>query len=142
MLSSTEIKQALRAAGFEVFQTQGGAVHVAERVRENLILDSGIRVRCDGPVVVIHARAQRSDFPGEAPEQLFRRARDLAGAAVERGYAEAAAHVSDVTDPSDPAAVIDSWYQVTYEKTVPNVPAMLDEVRFALGIERTARRAA
>ena len=139
-LTSAQIKQALRQAGFEPFRTQGDVVHIAERVRENLILDSGVRVRADGLVVSFHAKAQRSEFPGESGEALYARARAGAVAALARGYVEGESLAIDVEDPGNAAVVIDTWYEVTYSKPVRSLDAVFDEVRFALALERTARR--
>src|SRR5436853_550872 len=45
MSSVPEIKKALLASGFEVYRTRGNEVHSADRVRDNLIMDSGVSVR-------------------------------------------------------------------------------------------------
>ena len=38
-------KKVLIDAGFEVFRTRGEEIVIAERPRENLIMDSGVRLR-------------------------------------------------------------------------------------------------
>src|SRR5436190_15279466 len=85
MPTPSDIKKALVKAGFEVYQTRGDVVHVAERVRENLLMDSGIRVHSSTPTVRFVVRAQKNDFPGDAEDSLFQRARLLADSAVGRG---------------------------------------------------------
>jgi len=139
MPTPSEIKKALVSAGLEVYLQRGDAVHVAERVRENLIMDSGIRVTAAGPSVSFIVRAQRTDFPGDPDERLFERARDLATRALDRGYREIAVQVTPVRDPGDEARTIDTWCEVTFERAVDDVAAAMDEVRFALLLEKAAR---
>src|SRR5262245_26258956 len=108
-------------------------IQVAERVRLH-IMDSGIRVRLGGQLAVAFtARAQRSDVPSVAPEQLFAKVRGSVGdGALERGYAEEASHTIEVRDPMDDKRVLDTWHEVTYVKTLETLEATLDEVRWAL----------
>src|SRR6478609_8126323 len=92
-LTSTpqQIKKALVASGFEVFRTLPEEVVLAERVRENLILDSGVRVApIDGDKLQVRLvlRAQKADFPNEDEATLFERVRKLAEPAVAKGFAE------------------------------------------------------
>lgn len=138
MPTSAEIKKALVAAGLEVYRTSGDIVHLAERVRENLLMDSGISIHASAPKVVVVLRAQRSDFPGDAEDRLFSRARSLADAAIARGFQEIRAHVREVLDPSDAARRLDTWCEIHLEKTVGDVDAVIVEARFALGLEKAA----
>jgi hypothetical protein len=143
MLTTTDIKTALREAGFEVYRTEGEEVHVAERPRENLIMDSGVRVRGGegkGLTVAFLVRAERSTFPREATDDLFARARSLGEAALGRGYTEGANFVSDMPDPGDPAHSLDSWCQVEFCKAVEDLAAAMGEVRFAASLEKVAER--
>jgi hypothetical protein len=140
MSSVPEIKKALLAAGFEVYRTRGNEVHVADRVRDNLIMDSGVSVRCgDALVVKLVVRAQRSEFPAEGTPALFERARALAASAAARGYAEASALTSPMLDPADPARTLDTFYEVSFEKTVATLVDAMTEVGFAMGVEKAAR---
>src|SRR5512143_2232005 len=91
MVTSTkEVKEALLAAGFELYRTRGQEVCLADRVRDNLIMDSGVSVVCGGSELAVRliVRAQRTDFPAEAAASLFGRARTLAAAAESRGFRE------------------------------------------------------
>jgi len=139
MLPPSDIKKALRGAGYEVYRTQRGVVHIAERVRENLIMDSGVRVDGEG-AVVFYARAQRGDFPNEGEEDLFARARRLGAPAVTQGYRESRSFVTKLTDPEQPEQVLDQWYEVQFEKPVKDLDAAIDEVRFAFGLRKVAGR--
>jgi hypothetical protein len=148
MSSALEIKRALKDAGLEVYRTRGDVVHLAERVRENLLMDAQIFVRAvaapaslppqDEAWVGFVVRAQRSDFPNDGEDHLFARARRLASAALERGYHEVANHLRKVMDPGDGERTLDVWCEVSFEKPVCDLEAALNEVRFAMTIEKSA----
>ena len=141
MPTPAEVKKALVSAGFVVYRTRGDVIHVAERARENLIMDAGIRVRASEPAVILMVRAQRSDFPHEPEDAMFDRARKLARIAVERGYSEGGTQMTPLPDPNDEARTLDSWFEVSYEKRVADLEQAMTEVAFALSIEKAALRA-
>jgi hypothetical protein len=136
-LDAKQIKTELVAAGFEVYRTRPDEVQVAERIRLH-IMDSGIRVFLKDAVhVAFTVRQQRSDFPDVLPETLMDRARREVGVAAKgRGYVETQAGSVEVKDPMDATRVLDVWHEVTYEKAIPDVATAVDEVRWALSIER------
>ena len=162
MPTAVEIKKALREAGLEIYMTRGDVVFLADRVRENLLMDAGTYVRAsqvtpvrdggsapkppvggEGPpsgtiLVGFVVRAQRNDFPNESEEHLFERARHLAAPAVAAGYGEIIAEVRKVLDPGDGQRTLDTWCEVSFEKQVPNLEAAVVEARFALAIEKAA----
>ena len=140
-VNPTEIRKALLAAGFELYRTQGNQVHVADRVRDNLIMDSGVSVSTALAVKFV-VRSQRSDFPNDATAMLFERARALAVFAVARGYVETGTMTSPMNDPADASRTLDTWYEITFEKAVTTLEEAMAEVGFALGIEKTARTSA
>lgn len=140
MPTPAEVKKALVSAGFVVYRTRGDVIHVAERARENLIMDAGIRVRASEPAVILMVRAQRSDFPHEPEDAMFDRARKLARIAVERGYSEVGTQMTPLPDPNDEARTLDSWFEVSYEKRVADLEQAMTEVAFALSIEKAALR--
>ena len=135
------VKKALVDAGVEIYRTRNEEIQVAERVRLH-IMDSGIRISfVDGARVVFVARSQRSDFPNEAPDDLFARVRTKIGdEAGQRGYTESRAATTEVKDPVDPQKILDVWHEVTYAKPVDDVEALVDEVRWALSIEKYVGR--
>lgn len=136
----SELKKALVAAGFEVYRTRGDEVQVADRVRDNLIMDSGVSLAAGERVRVrFVVRAQRSDFPTDATQALFARARDLAQEAAARGFVERETAINDMNDPADPSRTLDTWYEVRFEKVVDDVAQALDELRFVFAIEKAAR---
>jgi len=138
--SIIEIRKALIAAGFELYRTRGDEVQIADRVRDNLIMDSGVSVSAKGSLSVkLIVRSQRSDFPGDGAATLFERARELAAPAVSHGYVETATLTSPVQDPTDPSRTLDTWYEVCFEKGVQTLEEAMSEVGFALKIEKSAR---
>src|SRR5689334_6948044 len=140
-VNPTEIRKALLAAGFELYRTQGDQVHVADRVRDNLIMDSGVSVSTALRVKFV-VRSQRSDFPNDPTAQLFERARALALGAAERGYVETGTVTNPMHDPADPSRTLDTWYEVYFEKDVTSLDEAMAEVGFALRLEKTARTSA
>ncbi|HSN98483.1 MAG TPA: hypothetical protein VLS89_09295 [Candidatus Nanopelagicales bacterium] len=138
MPTPTEIKKALREAGVEIYRTRGDVVYIAERVRENLLMDSGIHVDAQHGKVGFMVRAQRTDFPGVPDDQLFERARKLGEPALARGYREAGAEQREVRDPGDGERTLDTWCVVHFEKPVDSIEGAIGEIRFALTLERAA----
>ena len=134
-----QLKKALVASGFEVFRTLSEEVVLAERVRENLILDSGVRV---GPVangnvrVRLVLRAQRADFPGDDEKAMFERVRKLAEPAVQKGFAEDSTNVNAVKDPADPSKTLDTFYEICLSHEVPTVEDAVPVLKFALSLEK------
>ena len=137
--SPSELKKSLIAAGFEVYRTVGDRVLLADRVRDNLIMDSGVAaVAGDVLRVRFVVRAQATGFPGESPDGLFDRARSMAATARDRGFVEADAVAVPVKDPGDKAQTLDTWYEVAYEKQVEGTDELIAELRYALGLDKTA----
>ena len=104
-------------------------------------MDSGVRVCADsGFRVQFTARIQRSDAPSAQPEDLFRRVREaLESQATARGYEETVAEVVEVKDPVDDARILDVWHEVTYSKAVDGVDPAVEEVSWALGLDKYVR---
>jgi hypothetical protein len=137
-----ELKKLLVSERFEVYRTIGDRVMLADRVRENLIMDSGVSISATdaGYVVRVVVRAQASDFQGETPEWLQEHARRTGEPAMEIGYTESASNVVPIHDPSDHSHVLDTWYEVTFERTVPDFAALVSELKRALAWSKVATR--
>ena len=132
-----QLKKALVTAGFQVFRTLGEEIVLAERVRENLIMDSGVRLRASEPLEVrITFRAQRGHFPGEDDDHLFARARSLTAPAQDKGFAEVSSSASPVVDPSDAGHTLDTFFEVVLSKQAPSLDAAMETLQFALSLER------
>lgn len=134
-----QLKKALVASGFEVFRTLPEEVVLAERVRENLILDSGVRVapRADGSFQVkVTLRAQRTDFPNDDETAMFDRARALAMPAVTKGFSEVSTSATPVTDPTDDTRVLDTFYEVVLVHDVASVEDAVPVLKFVLSLEK------
>jgi len=137
--NTTHIKRALVEAGFEVFRTRGEEIVLAERPRENLIMDSGVRLRLGESFEVrIVLRAQKADFPNEDEPHLFERVRKLAEPAVSDGFAEVSTAVTRVADPGDAERTLDTFYEITYSKQAGALDDAVTQLRFALGLEKRA----
>lgn len=140
-LTSTpqQLKKALVASGFEVFRTLPEEVVLAERVRENLILDSGVRLAplADGTVQVrLVLRAQKGDFPNDDEPELFARVRRLAEPAVQQGFAETSTNVTAVKDPADASRTLDTFYEVNLSHDAATVEEAVAILKFALTLEK------
>lgn len=128
----------LVSQGFEVFRTLGSRIVLADRVRENLIMDSCVSAVFDGDLGVrVVLRAQAKDFPGENEEQLFLRVIQHGDALGSRGYGEVERSVIPLPDPSDPAKHLDTWYEVSFHKTLPLDHDLPEELRYALSVTKT-----
>lgn len=138
-LTPPQLKKALIASGFEVFRTLVEEVVLAERVRENLILDSGVRVAPlgDGSIRVrVVLRGQRSDFPSDEDSALFERVRTLAKPALAGGFAEISTHVNAVKDPADPERTLDTFYEVFLSRDLATLEDAVPILKFALSLEK------
>ncbi|HEY3236327.1 MAG TPA: hypothetical protein VGJ84_16540 [Polyangiaceae bacterium] len=135
-----ELRKTLVDRGFEVYRVLEDRIVLAERVRDNLIMDSGVSAGY-GSSLCVHfvVRAQANDFPTEAPERLLSRARRLAECAVERGYVEVGTAVVDVRAPGDETRTLDTWHEVAYQKAVHDQTEFFSELRYALSLPKTAQ---
>jgi len=135
--NASRIKKALIDAGFEVFRSRGEEIVLAERPRENLIMDSGVRLRLTDPLEVrIVLRVQKADFPNEDDQHLFERVRQLAAPALTDGFAEISTAATKVNDPGDAERTLDTFYEITYGKPAPALGDAIEVLRFALGLEK------
>lgn len=122
-----------------MFRVLGSEVILADRVRDNLILDSGVAAVCGSSYAVrVVARAQASDHPTDSEPQMFERVRKVGGAAVESGYTETQTAVVPVPDPVDATRSLDTWYEVTYERPGLDLTALIGELRRALEFRKVA----
>ncbi len=135
------LKKALVAEGFEIYRTGPNQIALADRVRDNLLMDSGVAaVQDPGLAVRLVLRAQASDFPGEDEGALFGRARGLSADLVAKGYAEIGATAVPIWDPSDRSRTLDTSYEVSYERRVADEAELYTELRYALGVTKVAAR--
>ena len=133
------MKKALVEAGFEVFRTRGEEIVLAERPRENLIMDSGVRLKMGAPLQVrIILRAQKADYPNEDEAHLFDRVRKLAESALANGFAESQTIVSKVNDPGDAERTLDTFYEILYVKDEASLDEAIAQLRFAMTLEKRA----
>lgn len=136
-----QLKKALVASGFEIFRTLPEEVVLAERVRENLILDSGVRVAplADGTIQVrLTLRAQKTEFPNDDDNALYQRARLVAQPAVDQGFHEVSTVATAVNDPADSTRVLDTFYEVNFAHDVATMEDAVPVLKFVLGLEKAA----
>jgi hypothetical protein len=108
-------------------------------VRENLIMDSGVRLKASEPLQVkVIFRAQRGHFPGEDDDHLFASAHRLSEHARAGGFNELSRAASPVTDPSDSQHTLDTFFEVVLTKDADSLESAVDGLRFALSLERMA----
>ena len=139
LLTPVELKKSLIENGFETYRTIGNRVLLAERVRDNLIMDSNVSA-LTGPTFAARmaVRAQQADFHGDTESQLFARALEVAKPALERGYAKVDRTVVPIIDPSDPARTLDTWYEISLARPVEDLVELVQELRFLLKLEKVA----
>jgi hypothetical protein len=134
--SSIELKRILLSNGFEIYRTTRDEIVLADRVRDNLLMDSGVAARLLPRLAVrLVLRAEALQFPGEQPDELMSRARGLAEAAPE--YREVETRVVLIRDPGDQSRTLDTWYEVWMERPVLGFDELMIELRHALAIERS-----
>jgi hypothetical protein len=140
-VSPQELKKALVSAGFEVYRTKSDEIMLADRVRDNLILDSGVRVSAnaaDEIRVNLVMGIRHTQYPGENEQALFERVRRLAAPLLVAGFAEMGTGQSPVTDPSDATKTLDIFFDVTFGKNEASFDAALPALRVALEVAKTA----
>jgi hypothetical protein len=139
-LTPSELKKALQTQGFEIYRTTPQEVMLADRVRDNLLMDSAVSVSAGTEFVVsVIVRAQSSDFPGEREGSLYSRARRCAEPVQQRGFRETKTAAVPVFDPGDRSRTLDTWYEVRFERKVPDLEHAIVEIRAALALEKCAR---
>jgi hypothetical protein len=137
--SIQRLKKVLVEAGFEIFRTKGDELLLAERPRENLIMDSGVKLRASQPFEVrVVLRAQKADYPNEDESHLFSRVRTLAATALAAGFKEEASRISRVEDPGDSERTLDTFFEIVYVKEERELDQALTTLRTALGLEKRA----
>lgn len=122
-----------------MFRTLPTEVVLAERVRENLILDSGVRIApLEGGKLQVRLvlRAQKADFPNDDEAALFDRVRKLAEPAINKGFSEQSTGVRAVSDPGDASRTIDTFYEVFLSQDVASVEDAVPVLKLALSLEK------
>lgn len=137
-LGTAELKRLLKAEGFEIYRTLGAFVVLAERVRANLIMDSGVAAASqNGLALRVVVRGQMSHFPGASGDSLLGHVGTLASVFEGRGYAAEEPRKTEMLDPSDPSHVLDVGYEIALGRSVGSVGELIEELRLALLERRT-----
>ncbi len=139
ILTPLELKKLLIEHGFEVYRTIGTRVLLAERVRDNLIMDSNVSALTGESLVArLTVRAQQADFHGDSESELFARAADVAKPAIERGYREVDRTIVPIVDPGDRSRTLDTWYEISLERPVETVAELVEHLQFLFKLEKVA----
>jgi hypothetical protein len=133
-----ETKRALREAGLQIYEVREGFITLAERVRDNLILQSGIAVSTSPFRVQVTLRAQSLHFPGQTQDQVLAHAVELAGNFVARGYREVGTTRTEVADPSHPERTLDVVHAVIVERPCDSWEEVLSEIKEAFSSARAS----
>ncbi len=107
-------------------------------------MDSGVEVRVgsDGANVALALRAERSDFPHIDASVIFERIlAERAASILDRGYAVDGQRIIDVHDPIDSEKLLDVWYEIEFAKHVSDPKGSVDEIRWALTIDKYVKAA-
>jgi hypothetical protein len=142
---AAELKKHLRTLGFEVYRTVDGQVTLAERIRDNLIMDSGIVV---GPVgaygerpgyltLSVTLRAQASHFPGASADQVRHEATALAQDLFDRGYVQTDFLGRPILDPGDADVVLDTSHELRVTRVIED-EELASEIQHLLGLRRAS----
>lgn len=138
--SRQALKRELLQRGFEPYRTLADAIVLADRVRENLILDSGVAAGVGESLFVrVVVRAEGLAFPGESPAELLARARALGAPLLARGYSETAVEAVPIPDPGDRSETLDTWHEVTFLRSVASLEELFAELGATLPMEKSAR---
>jgi hypothetical protein len=139
--SIQDLKRQLIAAGLEIYRTRPDAVHLAERPRDNQILDAGISVRPSTPdgsfEVRVVMRAQRADFPRDSEDAMYKRVREIAEPPLtSQGFTEIESREQKMLDPGDKTKTLDVWYELVFSKVVADFDTAVSEVKRVLPIDK------
>ena len=147
------LKKALLDANFEIYGEDATALRLAERHRYHL-MDAGVDVApvaaagdrgAEGEpelafLVRFTARAQKSDFPHVESSRIYAAIRAHFGEAThEHGFRVDDEAVHEVADPVDGSRILDVWFETRFAKRVESLDAVIEEVRWALALEKYVR---
>lgn len=135
----SELKRQLRAAGFEIYRSAHEQVMLAERIRDNLIMDSGVAALFSESKVAIQVtvRAQASHFPGADEGQLWAQARLLAKSFLDLGFSQHDTRSEPVPDPNDPEKSLDTSHEILLRRDVVDLESLFKGLRVALEQKRS-----
>lgn len=85
-------------------------------------------------------RTQKADFPGDSDDTLYQRASLLGAPMLAQGYAEIERRTRQLPDPGDPSRILDTWYEILFERSLPGQEEVLAELPALLKLDKTASR--
>lgn len=136
-----DLKRRLRNEGFEIYRTLEGRVILAERIRDNLIMDSGVAAGSglgDLLTVFVTIRTQLSHYPGSNAEAVLDQARQLAQPFEGRGYGAGEPTSRHIQDPSHPERTLDTVFEIPLQRALAGLDELLTELRAVLALPRSS----
>lgn len=133
-----DLKRLVRNAGYQIYGTRSDHVLLAERVRDNLILDSGIAISPDPLSISVTVRAQMIHFPGQPIERGHECAESLAAAFVALGFTRERSETVAIPNPNHPETSLDTVCEVTLRKSLPAEDSIAPEIQAALSLARAS----
>lgn len=135
-LELDELKRLIRSAGYQMYGTRGREVLLAERVRDNLILDSGISVSPDPLTIHVIVRAQMFHFQGQTLDEGRAFAETLGEAFLSLGYQRRGAKEVTIPDLNNVGAALDTVCEVSLEKPLVGPEDLTSAIQEALALPR------
>lgn len=137
-LALDELKRLIRSAGYQMYGTRAQEVLLAERVRDNLILDSGISVSPDPLTIHVTVRAQMFHFQGQSLDECRAFAERLGQAFLALGYERKGAQEVTIPDMNNAGVALDTVCEVSLEKPLPSPKDIPGAIQRALALPRTS----
>ena len=137
----SQLKRRLRAEGFEIYRTRERDVVLAERVRDNLIMDSGVAAipAEDGRLGLrVIVKAQATHFPGASEDEVVVHAQQLAASFQALGYEAEEPRSRAMTDPGNPDRILDTAYEIPLRRPIESEEELLSQLRQALSMRRSS----
>lgn len=137
-LALDELKRLIRSAGYQMYGTRGQEVLLAERVRDNLILDSGISLSPDPLTIHVTLRAQMFHFQGQSLDDARSFAESLGEAFLALGYERMGAKQVTIPDLNNAGAALDTVCEVSLAKPLGGPEDIPGAIQGALALPRTS----
>ncbi len=138
-LTPPQLKKKLRESGFDVYRTLSDRVILAERIRDNLIMESGVAALIGAEFTIeVTISAQRSHFPGSDKLELQRQTDLMAQPFLKHGYEAFETLEEPLMDPSDPQRQLDTRCQLKLSKKVGEFTQLPAQLAQALVWQRSS----
>jgi hypothetical protein len=138
-MTPVELKEVLKSGGLEIYRVRGDHVFLAERVRENLILDAGVSVAAATLEVTVTCRGEQTHFAGATDDTVFTHTEALGVPLLRDGFLEVLRRAVPMTDPMNAERVLDTFFEISYRKALPGPAEVVHTCKRVMTFERIAR---